>query len=106
MSAPSSPSVPLRQALDRSEPLALLTRRLRDSQARLACVAPLIPVEWQSLVKAGPLDTEGWTLLVANGGVSAKLRQLLPRLTEAMEHHGWPAVKVRIRIAPESVTRR
>lgn len=106
MTAPSPPSVPMRHALDRSEPLALLTRRLRDSQARLACITELLPVEWRSLVTAGPLDAEGWTLLAANGGVSAKLRQLLPRLAQAMQLQGWPAIQIRIRVAPADSARR
>ena len=49
-------------------------------------------------VKAGPLDDEGWTLLAANSAVSAKLRQLQPRLMEALAENGLKVNAIRVRI--------
>ena len=90
----------LRDALDRSAPLALLQRRLRESNARFDALRAVLPAALAPHVRPGPLDTEGWTLLVANGAVAAKLRQLQPRLEAAMLDQGLPALGLRIKIQP------
>lgn len=88
----------LRQALDRSEPLARLTQRLRESSARLAAITGDLPPALRPLVQAGPIDDKGWTLLAANGAVSAKLRQVLPALEARLAELGWPALPIRVRV--------
>ena len=90
----------LRDALDRSAPLALLQRRLRESNARFDALRAVLPAALAPHVRPGPLDTEGWTLQVANGAVAAKLRQLQPRLEAAMLDQGLPALDLRIKIQP------
>ena len=75
-----------------------LTRRLRDSQARLAAITPLLPEAMRPHVKAGPIDDSGWTLLATSNAVSAKLRQMLPALEAHLRHKGWDGPPVRVRL--------
>ena len=85
-------------ALAHSEPLALLTRRMHESQARLAAIAPLLPPTMRVQVKAGPIDEAGWTLLVGNSAVSAKLRQMVPALEAHLRSRGWDGPPVRVKL--------
>jgi hypothetical protein len=93
-------ALPLREALHRSSALALLWQRMAESNARHACILPCLPATLAPLVKAGPLDEQGWSLLVANAAVAAKLRHLLPRLEDALRAQGWQATAIRLRIQP------
>jgi hypothetical protein len=61
-------------------------------------VKPVLPQALASYVKAGPVDEEGWTLLVANTAISAKLRQLQPRLMEALARQGLKINAIRLRV--------
>jgi hypothetical protein len=97
--APVTPNaMPLREVLDRSEPLALLRHRLRESEARFAVVCASLPAALAAHLRPGPVDAAGWTLLAANPAVAAKLRQLQPRLEAALLAHGWPAAALRIKV--------
>ena len=49
-------TVGIAQALGHSDPLTVLTRRVRESQARLVAQAPLLPPAMRPWVKAGPLE--------------------------------------------------
>lgn len=89
---------PLAQALARCEPLVRLGERLAQSRANMEAVRPALPAYLHAQVKAGPVDAEGWTLLAANAGVAAKLRQLLPRLQSALPQRGREPVTIRIRV--------
>ena len=98
-----SPSLPsftrtIDQALADSEPLAALSRRLRESQLRLDAVLPLLPPAMRASVKAGPIDEAGWTLLATNGAVSAKLRQMVPALEAHLRLKGWAGPPVRVKM--------
>jgi hypothetical protein len=96
---PITPSaLRLGDALGRSAPLALLQKRLHDSNARFETLRPMLPPGLLAHVKPGPLDAEGWTLLAANTAVAAKLRQLQPRLVETLRDHGWPDGSLRIKV--------
>ena len=75
-----------------------LSRRLRESQARLQAVLPLLPPAMRASVKAGPIDEAGWTLLASNGAVSAKLRQLVPALEAQLRSQGWQGPPVRVKM--------
>ncbi len=97
--APVTPSaLRLRDVLERSAPLALLQRRLSESNARLATLRDALPPALAAHVRPGPLDADGWTLLAANTAVAAKLRQLQPRLEAALTDAGWPAGVLRIKV--------
>ncbi len=87
-------------ALRGSEPLVGLLQRVRDSQARLQAIAPLLPDTLRQAVRAGPLDDGGWSLLLAHSAAAAKLRQMLPQLQAELTRLGWPDVKVRLRVLP------
>lgn len=86
------------QALAGSQALASLVQRMRESEARLAAVRPLLPPPMRTHVKPGPLDDEGWTLLATNPAVSAKLRQMLPTLQNRLQHSGFDARPVRVKL--------
>ena len=90
----------LATALDRSEPLARLLERARESRARFAVVAALLPDGLREAVRAGPLDDDGWSLLAAHGAAAAKLRQWLPKLEAALVAQGWPQQPIKVRIQP------
>lgn len=90
--------VPLASALDQNDSLAGLLRRLRESEARWACVQPGLPAPLRGVVKPGPLDDESWTLLVANASTAAKLRQWVPALESSLADAGWPARALRVKV--------
>ena len=86
------------QALAGSEPLALLARRMRESQDRLAAIAPLLPLAMRNAVRAGPIDEAGWSLLASNNAVAAKLRQMLPALEAHLRTQGWNGPPLRVKL--------
>jgi hypothetical protein len=93
-----SRTVDIGHALAGSEPLALLARRMRDSQNRLAAISGLLAPAMRPHVQAGPIDDEGWSLLVANNAVAAKLRQMLPALEAHLRSQGWAGPPVRVKL--------
>ena len=94
----SSRTLAIGQALAGSEPLALLSRRMRESQDRLAAVMPLLPPGMRSAVRAGPIDEEAWSLLVNSNAVAAKLRQMVPALEAHLRTQGWAGPPVRVKL--------
>ncbi len=97
---PSNAALPLGTALDRSEPLARLLQRLQESRARYDAVSALLPAGLRGAVRPGPVDEEGWTLLVDHGAAAAKLRQLLPRLEQRLRERGWQGTPIKVRVQP------
>lgn len=96
---PMVPDVPqVTAALSRSSPLASLLQRLRASQQCLEAVRACLPPALAAAVQAGPLDDEGWTLLAANAAVSAKLRQLQPRMAQALADKGHKVNAIRVKV--------
>ena len=95
--------MPVREALQRSAPLEHLRALLRESAARFETVAPQLPAGLARHVRPGPIDADGWSLLAANAAVAAKLRQLEPRLSEALAQAGWPARTIRIKVRSAEV---
>lgn len=98
----ASPAVPLPQpvagALARNETLAGIAARMAESQNRLATIAGGLPPGLAREVRSGPIDDEGWTLLVSNAAVAAKLRHLLPHLQEALRSAGWRDLPIRVHV--------
>lgn len=86
------------EALRSNETLGSLMQRLQASRQRMACIAPLLPAALRSAVQPGPLDDEGWALLVAHAAAAAKLRQMLPQLAAELLAQGWPDVPIRLRV--------
>ncbi|MFG6416365.1 hypothetical protein ACG02S_20940 [Roseateles sp. DC23W] len=96
---PSVPDpMPVAQALRAHESLARLSERLEASKRRLRVIAPALPGPLLVSIQSGPLDEEGWSLLVANAAVAAKLRHLLPRLEGLLAQAGLPG-RIRIKLA-------
>ena len=91
--------LPLSSALDRNDMLASLLERLRDSQARLEAITPLLPPALRAAVRSGPVDEAAWVLLAANAAAAAKLRQLQPDLQAALAASGWAAPTIKIKVA-------
>lgn len=91
-------ATPLAQALAGSEPLARLAQRLQESNARFAAIRDALPATLHAHTRPGPVDEEGWSLLVANPAVAAKLRQLVPRLEDALRAQGWKTLPIRIKV--------
>ena len=85
-------------ALDQSQALTLLLRRLKESQARFAAIDPHLPDSLREAVRPGPLDDAGWSLLAQSGAAAAKLRQLVPELEEVLRSQGWPVTPIRIKV--------
>jgi hypothetical protein len=92
--------VPVRDALDRCEPLQQLCQRLVLSQQCLETIRSSLPPELIPLTSAGPVDESGWTLLTAHAAAAAKLRQLRPRLEASLQERGLQVSAIRIRIQP------
>ena len=90
---------PVASAIGDSMTLAVLLARVRESEARLRAIRPVLPPGLAEAVRAGPLDDQGWCLLADHAAAAAKLRQCLPRIAEALAADGWagPAVKVKVR---------
>jgi hypothetical protein len=88
----------IREVLDHSAPLVRLQQLMRDSNARFDAIRPSLPAALAAHVKPGPVDDEGWSLLAANASVAAKLRQLQPRLEDALQAHGWQVTAIRVKV--------
>ena len=93
-----SPAVPIARAIGDSAPLTRLVERLRQSSRRFDDLRAALPAAMQSHVRPGPIDDQGWTLLVTNPAVAAKLRQLLPDLAACQQQAGWPPIDIRVRV--------
>jgi hypothetical protein len=87
-------------ALQSSAPLARLQQLMRDSRARFDAIHHHLPIALAPHVKPGPVDESGWSLLAANAAVAAKLRQLQPRLEEALRERGWQVSAIRVKVQP------
>ncbi|RVU44291.1 hypothetical protein [Rubrivivax rivuli] len=93
----STSALALASALHSNETLGGLLQRVRASQALLALAAEVLPAGLRDAVRSGPLDDEGWVLLVANAAAAAKLRQVLPAVEALLRQHGHRmAVKVKV----------
>ncbi|MFG6430461.1 hypothetical protein [Roseateles sp. LYH14W] len=89
--------MPVAQALRAHEGLVRLGERLEASRRRLRVIAPGLPGNLMASIQPGPLDEDGWSLLVANASVAAKLRHLLPRLEALLAQAGLPG-RIRIKL--------
>jgi hypothetical protein len=99
---PPRPSTSIDAVLASTDALTRLSDRLRRSNACFALIAPLLPAALRAQVRPGPIDEEGWALLVPHAAAAAKLRQLLPALTAHLQTAGAGAIAIRVRILPGS----
>ncbi|CAN7753278.1 DciA family protein [Pseudorhodoferax sp. LjRoot39] len=91
-------SFTLQQAVADSGPLARLSALVRESAERLAAVQQLIPPPMRAAIRPGPIDENGWCLLVDNSAAAAKLRHLAPLLQQALSNRGLAVVAIRVKI--------
>lgn len=90
--------MPVSEALRRSAPLTQLRARLQESADRFEAIRGALPGALARHVRPGPIDEEGWSLLVANAAVAAKLRQIKPHLEGLLREQGWQVSSIRIRV--------
>jgi len=95
---PSTTATPVLSAMAQSVSLSTLMEISKQSQACLACIQTLLPPGLTGLVKAGPLDDQGWCLLVPHNAAGAKLRQLVPALSAHLRAHQLPVEKIRVKV--------
>ncbi len=88
---------PVADALRAHDGLNQLSARLEASRRRLRVIAPALPGLLLASIQPGPLDEDGWSLLVANAAVAAKLRHLLPRLEALLAQAGLPG-RIRVKL--------
>ena len=88
--------------MEASPTLARLAELTRDSSARLRAVQAVIPIGMRRSLRAGPVDGQGWTLMVSNTAAAAKLRQLLPIMEQALQAQGFAATTIRIKVLTPS----
>ena len=86
------------QAVDESPTLAQLSRLARQSASRLALVRPVLPPALRALVQPGAPQPDSWCLLVPHAAAAAKLRQLMPRMIQALDDGGEPVQTIRIKV--------
>ena len=86
------------EALRRSAPLTQLRARLQESADRFEAIRGALPGALARHVRPGPIDEEGWSLLVANAAEAAKLRQIKPHLEGLLREQGWQVSSIRIRV--------
>ena len=91
-------ALPIAKVLSQTEVLVRLQASMRDSEARLEAIRAVLPAPIVGHVVAGPIDENGWSLLVANGAVAAKLRQLQPVLEDRLRESGWSLATIRIKV--------
>jgi hypothetical protein len=88
---------PLSDVMRAHDGLAQLGARLEGSHRRMRIIAPALPGLLLDGVQPGPLDEDGWSLLVANAAIAAKLRHLLPRLETLLAQAGLPG-RIRVKL--------
>ena len=74
--------------------LASHQRSHRLWQQALPALGPLAT----SGLRPGPIDDGTWTLMTDSPAVSAKARQLLPRVLQALQDHGEPVTAVKVKV--------
>jgi len=94
------PPLPVGRAIEGNVSLAALLARLNDSKRRFAAIVPLLPEALRSDVQPGPLDDQQWALLASNAAAAAKLRQLLPAMTAALQAAGWAGPVLKVKVIP------
>lgn len=94
----SNVAVAIQDALNQSSVMSGLASAIRQSQQQMRHIAPLLPSALARVVQPGPIDATTWCLLVPNGSVATKLRQLLPTIEAELRSVHGPHYSVRIKV--------
>jgi hypothetical protein len=102
MSEPASiPNlVPIGDALEDSNALRDLQRRLQRSRECLAAVRSILPASLAEEIGLGAWDEAGWTMTVRSSAVAAKLRHWVPEIESALLQRGLKVNAIRIKVQP------
>lgn len=91
-------AVTFSQAAENSPSLARLTELVQESNNRLKAIESLIPAALRPAIQAGPIDQDGWCLLISSNAAAAKVRQLLPLILSRLHDRGWKVNSIRLKI--------
>ena len=97
MSKPPS-GTPVMTAIEQSVSLAGLLQLHKQSAHYLSCIQSVLPPGLATQIKAGPIDQDGWCLLVQHNAAGAKLRQLLPAISAHLRAQGHPVHQIRVKV--------
>ncbi len=86
------------QATQNSPTFALLTELAMESNRRLKTIEFLVPPATRPFLKPGPIEGTTWCLILSNGAVAAKVRQLIPALLAHLNSEGWQVTSIRLKI--------
>ena len=96
---PKPPSgTPVMTAIEQSGSLAGLLQVQRQSAQYLSSIQAVLPPGLGAHIKAGPIDENGWCLLVQHNAAGAKLRQLLPAISAHLRAKGHPVNQIRVKV--------
>lgn len=95
-------TVALSEALQDNPTLGSLLQRWRIAQQCMQAAKEILGPQLAPSLRAGPVEDRQWTLLASSGAAASKARQLLPRITQAVQSLGLEVDTVRIRISPPS----
>ena len=97
LSKPPS-GTPVMTAIEQSASLAGLLQVHRQSALYLSSIQTVLPPGLGAQIKAGPIDEDGWCLLVQHNAAGAKLRQLLPAISAHLRSKGHPVNTIRVKV--------
>ena len=71
---------------------------IEQSKRYMHIVEPHLPKPLRTKIMPGPVEKGGWCLLVQNGAVASKLRQLQPDLEARLQASLGEVVKIRVKV--------
>jgi len=89
---------PVMTAIAQSSSLAGLLQLQKQSAHYLSSIQSVLPAGLGAQIKAGPIDENGWCLLVQHNAAGAKLRQLLPAISARLRTQGHPVHQIRVKV--------
>jgi len=89
---------PVMTAIAQSSSLAGLLQLQKQSAHYLSSIQTVLPAGLGAQIKAGPIDENGWCLLVQHNAAGAKLRQLLPVISVHLRTQGHPVHQIRVKV--------
>ncbi|MFT4269072.1 MAG: hypothetical protein QM586_17945 [Xenophilus sp.] len=72
--------------------------RVREAQACLQAIRPLLPAGMRASVQAGPVEEASWCLLAEGSATASKLRQMAPMLLAHLRSRGFSIEALRIKV--------